>query len=249
VAGIRTVNWARGLVDSAREMAKLILLVSLAGLCLGREKSAKRWWLTLGPLALLWSADLLNGRNLLPWVHPICLSMAGAFLVALLSWLDRARPGRDFLVGFGLFAGLVGLRTAFAWDLASPYSGVAHLATCLTWFLLLFCLIPDRLPGGLASARWARTIWTLVLLPVAWYWAANGIESLRQEDRALVVTPLGNIYPDRRFANIYASVGKEVRPGERVLFLPEPNGLDALFGVQDASPLLCQVPGWLDARA
>ena len=33
------------------------------------------------------------------------------------------------------------------------------------------------------------------------------------------------------------------------MILPEPNGVDALFGLRSASPLLSHLPGWLDARA
>jgi hypothetical protein len=223
--------------------------VSLAGLCLAREKSKKRWWLTLGPLALLCATDLFRGRSLLPQVHPICLSMTAAFAVALLAWFDKRRPGRDFFIGFGLFAGLVGLRTAVSWDLASPYSGVSHFATCLTWLLFLLCLVPDRIPGGSSSARWSRLVWTLVLLPAAWYWALNGMESLREEGRGPVATPRGNVFPDARRGNLYARIGQELRPGERALFLPETSGLDVLFGVHDASPFLSHMPGWLDAHA
>ncbi|MEX1245440.1 MAG: hypothetical protein WEB59_10595 [Thermoanaerobaculia bacterium] len=249
VAGFATVDWREALFNSAWELSKLILLVSLAGLCLAREKSKKRWWLTLGPLALLCAADLFRGRSLLPQVHPICLSMMAAFAVVLLAWFGKRRTGRDFFIGFGLFAGLVALRTAVSRDLASPYSGVSHFATCLTWLLLLLCLVPDRLPGGSSSARWARLVWTLVLLPMAWYWAANGIESLREEGRVPVATPRGDIFPDRRLGNLYARIGQELRPGERALFLPETSGLDVLFGVHDASPFLGHMPGWLDAHA
>lgn len=248
VAGF-TAAWSEALFNSAWEFLKLILLVSLAGLCLAREKTKKRWWLTLGPLALLCTADLFRGGSLLPEVHPLCLSMTAAFAVVLLAWLDKRRPGRDFFIGFGLFAGLVGMRTAVSWDLAGPYSGVSHFAACLTWLVLLLCLVPDRLPGGSSSARWARVVWTLVLLPTGWYWAAHGIESLREEGRVRVATARGDIFTDRRLRNLYAGIGQELHPGERALFLPETSGLDVLFGVHDASPFLAHMPGWLDAHA
>ena len=169
VAGFATVDWREALLRSGWELSKLILLVSLAGLLLAREKSRKRWWLTVTPLVLICAADLFRGNSLLPQVHPICLSMAAAFAVALFGWLEKRRPGRDFFVGFGLFAGIVALRTAVSWDIASPYSGVSHFATCLTWFILLLCLIPDRFPGGNFPARWARVVWTIVLFSVGWY--------------------------------------------------------------------------------
>ena len=112
-AGFGTTNWGEALFDSARELSKLILLVSVAALCLAREKVKRRWGLTLGPLAILWAADVFEGRNLLPQVHPICLSMSAAFAVVLLAWLDTERPGRDSLMCIGLFAGLVAARPLF----------------------------------------------------------------------------------------------------------------------------------------
>ncbi len=249
VAGVDTATWRSFLLVAVLQLSKLILLVSLAGLCLGREKTLRRWLRVLVPLSLLLLFDLFQGRDLLPQVRPIGLSMSVALLVALVAWLDRQRPGRDFLVGFGVFAGLVGVRTAFSWDVSSPYSGVTHLATCLTWMLFLFCIIPERLPGGAAPARFARTAWLVVLVPIAWYGAANGIADLRETDRFDITTPRGHIFPDRRFALAYERIGKELRPGERALFIPETHGLDALFGVADSSPFLGHLPGWLDSRA
>jgi hypothetical protein len=34
-----------------------------------------------------------------------------------------------------------------------------------------------------------------------------------------------------------------------VFFVPETHGLDVLFGLEDASPFLIHVPGWLDENA
>ena len=248
VAGM-TAGWQDYLALSARQLTKLILLGSLGALILAREKKRSRWAWTIGLLALISAVDLMEGRSLLPEIRPVNLSMLVAFLVATLAWLDRERPKRDFLVGFGLFAGLAGMRTAFSGDIAVPYAGVAHFASSLTWVLFFSCLLPYRFPGGVVSARRARTIWVALLFPVAFYVAANGIQQLRVEGRRPVSTSRGRIFLEHRMAHIYARVKGELHPGERALFLPETHGLDVLLRVEDASPLLGHMPGWLDPRA
>lgn len=249
VAGLAASNWREAILTSVSDLLKLMLLVSLAGLCLGREKSRKRWALTLAPLTFLIFLDLFRGRSMLPYFHPIGLSMTVSFVVALLAWLDRGVPGRGFLFGFGIFAGLVGLRTAFGWDTSGPYTGVAHFATNLTWLLLLFCLVPRWLPGGTDSANRARLIWLVVILPVACYWAAMGVDGLKEEGKVSVATRGGRIFTEQRFKTLYSRIQPELHPGERALFLPETSGLDVLFGVEDASPFLGHMPGWLDPHA
>jgi hypothetical protein len=194
-------------------------------------------------------ADLFRRRSHLSEVSPICLSMTVAFVVGLIAFWDRKTPGRDVLVAFAVFAGLAAMRTAFSWNVSGPYAGVSHFATNLTWLLLLLCLVPKRLPGGEASAVWARRVWTIVLIPVSWYWAVNGIDFLREQGKVAVSTPRGTIFSGARWKSVYTRIGAELRPGERALFLPEAHGLDVLFRVSDASPLLGHMPGWLDSHA
>ena len=59
----------------------------------------------------------------------------------------------------------------------------------------------------------------------------------------------GRIWADRGRAEVYARAAREIRPGERVLVLPEPNAVDVLFEARSVSPFVTMMPGWLDARA
>jgi hypothetical protein len=248
-AGFAASNWREAFLISASDLLKLMLLVSLAGCCLAREKSRKRWLFTLAPLTFLILLDLFRGRDILPHLQPLGLSMTVSFVVALLAWLDRGRPGRGFLFGFGLFAGLVGLRTAFGWDPSGPYVGVAHFAANLTWLLLLFSFGPRWLPGGKVSAGRARLVWLVVILPVACYRAVMGVEGLKEDRKVSVPMRGGRIFVEQRFETMFTRIQPELHPGERALFLPETSGLDVLFGVDDASPFLGHLPGWLDPHA
>ncbi len=249
VAAVTAIDWSQGVLASLREMLKLIVLVSLIGLLLAKGRGSGRWWPSVGLLVLLFAADLISGRSPLPQVRPIGLSMTVALVVAAIALFDRRRPHREFFLGFGLFAGLVAARTAFSQDVASHFTGVAHFAATLTWAFFLFCFVPGFLPGGSLSAARARLAWGMLVLPLAWYWAASGISSLGDAARVAVETPRGRVWAQPRAAASYARIGRELRPGERVLFLPETSALDVLFGVRDASPYLIHMPGWLDAHA
>jgi hypothetical protein len=249
IAAGMTAGWQEYLALSARQLGKLVLLGSLGAMIWTREKKRSPWVWTIGLLVLLAAVDVAQGGSLLPEIRPINLSMFVAFLTAFLAWLDRVRAKRDFLVGFGLFAGLAGVRTAFSGDTAAPYAGVAHFASSLTWVLFFLCLLPDRFPGGGISARRSRAIWAALLSVVALSSAAGGIRQLRVEGRNAVSTPHGRIFPGQRLARVYGFLRGQLRPGERALFLPETHALDVLFKVEDASPLLGHMPGWLDSRA
>jgi hypothetical protein len=249
VAGLAGFDWRESILAWGRELLKLITLVSLLGLLLARERRSQRWWPTLGVAAFLLVNDLLTGRDPLPNVRPIGLSMTAAFLLVVAALMDRRRQGREFLLGFGLFAGLIGIRTAFAQDTSGHYTGVAHFSTTLTWALLLLCVVPNLLPGGGRPAQMARRAWALVLLPIAWYGAVIGIESLGDRIRVAVETRRGRVWMTSRIAEFYARIGKELVPGERVLFVPETYGGDVLFDLRNVSPFLLHAPGWLDLRA
>jgi len=249
VAGVLAVDWIRSPLLWFWELVKALALLSLLGLLLARERRPSRWWPSLGLAGLLMSCDVLLGRNPLPNVRPIGLSMSVAFLVALLALLDRRRPGRDFLIGFGLFAGIVGIRTAFSEDLSRPYSGVAHFGSILTWLVAIFCFAPRLLPGGEGLARMTRRAWVLVLLPAACYSAFEGIDSLRIRSSVPVGTHRGRIWTSKLKAELYGKIASEIRSGKRVLFLPETYAADVLYDLPSASPFLLHAPGWLDNRA
>ncbi|MEP6767592.1 MAG: hypothetical protein ABJC61_02900 [Acidobacteriota bacterium] len=249
VAGLSTVDRARSLAAAAVQMAKLTLAISLVAMLLGREK--RRWPVGTAAalLALLLAVDLAQGQDLLPRSLPLAWSMTVAFLTALLAWLDRGRKGRDVLIALGGFAGLVALRTAFSWDPSGPYSGITHLATTATFTLFLFCFVSGWLPSGETSRRWSRTLWLAVLLPVAWAGAARAAHGLREPGKVAVTTPRGTVFCGPRAAARFEGIGRQVRPGEQALLLPETHALDLLYGMRDVSPLLGHLPGWLDDRA
>jgi hypothetical protein len=248
VAGLVGLDW-QSVLTWVRELLKSIALVSLLGLLLARQRRRALWWPTLGLAAFLFVCDMLEGHDPLPNPQPIGLSMTVAFLLAVLALLDRSRPGREFLLGFGLFAGLVGVRATFAQDISGHYMGVAHFATILTWVLFVFCFVPDLLPGGEVPARMTRRAWAVVLLPIAWHSAINGIESLEGRFRVPVETRRGRIWVPNLMAMSCSQIGRELRPGERVLFIPETYAADVLNELRSASPFLTHVPGWLDPRA
>ncbi|HEY2797436.1 MAG TPA: glycosyltransferase family 39 protein [Thermoanaerobaculia bacterium] len=243
------------LLSSLRGFALAASLFALAGLLAARERRTRR----LLPVAavflvlLLWDVldGSLSGRNL-GFLH---LWMCMAFAVALWALLDRRRPHRDWLVAFGVFAGLVGSRSAFSGDLGNPYAGVSHLPGALALLLFVFVFLPDAWPGGgpgesgEKAVRYTRRAWAFVLLPVVCLGAAIGVVSLRSGGNRPVDTPRGRIWAGRSAADLYERVGRELRPGERVLSLPEVNAVDALFEARSVSPFVIMMPGSLDARA
>jgi hypothetical protein len=175
--------------------------------------------------------------------------MTAAFLVSLAAILDRRAPDRDFLVGYGLFAGLVGLRTAFSGDVSGPYSGIAHLPSVVTSALFLLLFLPRLLPGNGAAALWTRRIWAVALLCVGWHATAYGIGSLADGGRVAIETPRGRVWTSPDHAVFFNLLQRELSAGEKTLVLPETNAVDALYGLRNVSPFLIHMPGWLDDRA
>lgn len=227
----------------------IVALVGLLGLLFARDSRVRRslLLLLLGALLIGGAAEgALVGRD----VDLLLLSMLVAFALAVASFLDRRRPGRDFLVAFGLFAGVIAIRTAFAGRLGwSSYSGVTNVSTALTWALFLFLIAPRLFPGGVLSAAVTRRIWAFVLLPVAVYEGWSGIRGLRNDSVVRVATPVGRVWVGKRAAPLFSALSRNLRAGERALVLPEPNAVEALFELRSASPYLYHMPGWLDTRA
>jgi hypothetical protein len=250
VAGVSTVDSFGKVLEALRGLVFFAALFAFLGHCLARERRASRWLPLAVLLGFLVAGALVDhspvwGRNSLP----LTLSMIGALLVSLLAVLDRRLPNRDFLVGYGLFAGIVGLRTAFSGDVSGSYSGIAHLPSVLTSALLLIFLLPRLLSRNGAAALWTRRIWTVVLLYAGWEAAAYGIGSLADGGRVAVRTPRGTVWTSPEHARFFELVQGQLSPGETTLILPEANAVDALYGVRDVSPFLIHMPGWLDDRA
>ena len=57
---------------------------------------------------------------------------------------------------------------------------------------------------------------------------------------------VGRFWVAPRQAGLFAAMSTELKPGERVAVLPEPNGVDVIYGVRPASRYLILMPGTLD---
>ena len=161
---------------------------------------------------------------------------------------DRRLEGRAFLVGFGIFAGVVGSRSAFSGDIANPYAGVSHLPGALTFALFVFCFLPRFVPGGTDAARFTRRVWAIALLPVVGMGAFIGVLSLKAGGHRAVDTPRGRVWVGKNEAALLERIARELRPAERVAVFPEIDAVDDLFGARSVSPFLTHMPGWLDRR-
>ena len=249
-AGVRILGWPARVAGAAMALVYEIVLIGLFAMLFTGDTRVRRplLLLLLGVLLVAGAWDgALTGKH----VDPLCLSMIAAFALAGLALLNRKWPGREFVVGFGLFAGLVAARTAFACAIGlSSFSGVANVSTSLTWTLLLVCFLPKLFPGENPAGRLTRRLWTFVLLSAAIYGAFLGIRALRGNSLvAAVETSRGRVWVPRQMAPFFAELAQNLKEGERVLVLPEAKGLDALFGLRSASPLISHLPPWLDERA
>jgi hypothetical protein len=247
--GLRIPEWRSRVAMAAISFLCQVVVVALVGLFLARDSPMRRRPLLLTLLGLMVIAAAAEGLLVGRHVDPLCLSMLVAFAVAAMAVVNRGLPGRDFLVGFGLFAGLLAMRTAFACRIGwSSYSGVANVSTALSWALFLFYFVPYIVPDWRLAARITRLLWALLLAPVAAYGAWAGIESLREIDLVAVRTPRGPVWIPEPIVPFYSSLARNLKEGELSLVMPEPRAVEALFGLRSASPLLYHLPGWLDAR-
>lgn len=250
VAGLSPTDFPRLPVEALRGLVFFAAMFAVVGQLLAGERRVSRLLPPAIVLAVMGAGAIVKSTPVwgLPFL-PLSLSMTAAFFVSMAAFLDRRVPERDFLVGYGLFAGLVGLRTAFSGDASTPYSGIAHLPAAVTsaFFLLLF--VPRLFPGGGAAALWTRKIWAVALLCVAWYSTAYGIGSLADGGHVPIDTPRGRVWASPDHAEFFNLLHHELRAGERILVLPETHAVDALYGLKDVSPFLIHLPGWLDDRA
>ncbi len=249
VAGVADPRWPLVLRSAAFRLLLLLAELTAVAMLLARERSGKRW-LPLASLAAalaIWFAvereDLWHPSNAL------CLSMLASFLVAALAFLRRSTEHRPFLVALGVFAGLAGSRAAFSTVVSGSYDGPAHFVEMAAWVVLLTVLLPPILTGGGAAEPWARRLLVGMLVVVAAPWAWNGIESLRAPSRIPLETLRGRIFLEPAEARLFRVIGSQIRPGQRVLVLPEASAVDALFGARSVSPFLHLLPGWLNESA
>jgi len=245
--GLAVPGWPRRFAGAALSFAYAAALVGLSSLLLARDPRVRRplLILLLSALVIGGAAEgILLGRH----AEPRLLSIPAALALAVLAWLDRARPGRDFLVALGVFAGLVATRTALSINTRSPYTGVTGASMALVWSLVLLGFLPKLWPGGREAALAARRLWSVALLAVAAWGAWIGARDLRADSEVTVETPRGRVWVPGAAVPLFDALGRNLRPGERALVLPEPNALEALYELRSDSPLLYHTPGCLDSR-
>lgn len=247
-AGIQQAHWAVGIRSSLWWLLWYVALV-FAAVMLGRKIRAPRAWAPLASLFLalgVWWA--VEGRALGGVPRFASLSTLAALSVAAIALCRPRIPERAFLLGFGVFAGLTGVRCAFSPFTGGTYDGPGRFAACLAWVLLLCLLLPDLLVPEPQARRWASRLLALGILVVVAPTLAEGVGSLRSDAKVAVETPRGTVFaspPNARFLGI---LGKTVRASDRVFLIPESNGVDVLFGARNVSPLVDVLPGWLSPR-
>ena len=96
---------------------------------------------------------------------------------------------------------------------------------------------------------WARGLIAGMIIVVAAPYAWSGIEALRPPSRVPLETRRGRVFLDPREARLFTILGSQLKPGERVLVLPEGSAVDVLFDVRSVSPFLHLLPGWLNVAA
>jgi len=246
--GLADAGWPGRLGVAILSFGYLAAVIGLLSLLAARDRRVRR---PLVPvlLCVLLVGGVAEGRVLFgKSAEARLLLMPFALALAVFAWRDRSRPGRDFLVALGLFGGLEATRTAVSVHIRSPYAGVTGVSTALTFALFSFCFLPELWPGGGEPARIARRIWSFTLLAAAAWGTWLAVRDLRATPEVIVETPRGRVWIPESSAPLFDALGRNLRPGEKALVVPVPNGIEALYKLRSDSPLLYHMPGWLDAR-
>ena len=245
-AGIFPVDWAYNLRRDAWELLIQLGLLACFGLLIARERKFSYWVpvLVLAVALLCWwiAEDFRFSSR-----APVALSAIVAFLVAALAIAQPAREKREKLLALGTFAGLASLRAVFSPTVHAHFDGPAHFATSLTWVVFLCVFAPSILAPARRATEYARRLTAILLVLGAWNEARGSAEALRVPLKEPVETPRGTVFLNHWDASFYRSLSRELKPGEKVLVLPEINAVDVIFSVRSVSPLLFHFPGWLDA--
>jgi hypothetical protein len=248
-AGLRYPEWPLAVRSAVFRLLWQVALMGTLALLIARDR-VKRRWVPVGVLfgaAAIWFS--VEGFDLFHPPPPVGLSMLAAFSVGGLALVCRGIPGRTFLAAFGIFAGLVCSRAAFSFATPGPYEGTGHLATSLTWLVLLCVVAPGPLTGGGPAAPWARRIIAVAVLITAVPYAWRGIQMMRFPSREAVVTRAGKVFLNGPQARFFEVLARELHPGERALVLPEVCAVNVLFDLRPASPFVHHIIGWFDEAA
>ncbi len=242
IAGLSSADWAVVVRSSAWTFLSLVVVATAACWILQKERRAGRWLPIVITAALLVAWWFLDPARLGATLHPITLSSAAAAAVLLAALILRIEH-RALTVSVATFALIVSLRAVVSADAGGHYAGVAHLATSLTWAILVCVLIPRAIGGPGSGAVLPRRIFGVALLLVGWSGAASAGVALATTANEPYASPRGKVFV--RSEAFFAALGRSLRPGERVLTLPEPYALEPLFGVRPWSKFLLLLPPML----
>jgi hypothetical protein len=245
IAGIAAPDWTRAVRATVLRDLSLAALLAVGALLFAKERRRAVWLRVLALFAGLGLWRLIEGDRVPPSLPSLALSMSVAFAVAILALLSTKPPGRPFLVAFGTFAGIAGARVAFSPNSAGYYQGPGHFAAALTSVLFALVFLPRLLLGETRAAAYFRNSMALLAFALSWWHTARDVATLRYPDRVAVHTLQGRVFVEPARAALLNAVGRDSSSGERVLVIPEPYAIDALYQLRYASPLVYAIPGWL----
>src|SRR5262249_40571184 len=177
--GVGKPLWLPALAKRAFLDAGLLGLLAAAAALLSRERAGTLWLrvaVALSAAGLGWAA---GGRAPVRPLPSVALATVVGFLVAVAAFLAKDIPHRAFLAGLATFAGLAGLRSAFAQNVASHFGGPGQFACALTTLVALLVLAPRLLLDRTRAASYLRTLLATGLFCVCWWHAAVTIRFLR----------------------------------------------------------------------
>ncbi len=238
IAGLTVSNWP-GMVRSAAWTVLAVLVVVAAAVAIAKKEKGASWVRLALASAFLVAWRLADPARLGADADPIVLSSVAAALV-LAGGLAGRIENRVLVVSVAAFALLVSLRTVVSAEAGDHYAGVAHLATALTWAILICRMAPGTFvgPGPLSST--IRTAFGAVFLIVGWSGVISAGMALGTTANEPYVSPRGTVFVKN--AGFFSRLEKELRPEDRVLALPEPYGLEPIFGVRPWSKRLLHLP-------
>jgi hypothetical protein len=104
------------------------------------------------------------------------------------------------------------------------------------------------MPGPGKAGDWTRKAAALLTFAIAWYAAVVSIRNLAPPSKVSFEANKGRIWVEPRARRVFDGIRRVARRGEKVLVLPETNGVDALFELRNVSPYEWHLPGSLDEQ-
>jgi hypothetical protein len=222
----------------------LLVLLGLVAMVLAKERRRSAWLRVSLLGAGLGAWWLVEGHARGRPFPSLALSMSVALVVMALAFFTKDLPERPFLVSFAAFAALTGARTAFSTNLAGQYGGPGHFATALTSILFVVVFAPRILLGKTRSASYLRGMLALLVFALSWWQTGKAVPVLRYPENVAVSTRAGRVFTAQGNADVLRAIARNSTPGDRVLSVPGPHAIDAVFHLRAVSPLLDVLPGW-----